>query len=245
MSRADWAPVLMYHRVAAEVPAHDPYRNFVKAEVFDAQLGWLRRRGFRGVTVSALADALARGESLPDRSVAITFDDGYRDNLEVAWPLLRRHGFTATVFVVSGSVGGSSEFDRPHGYPPAAMLSSAELRELHGAGVEIGSHTVTHPESLCALRSGSLQAELADSRAALEDIVGAPVTAFAYPHSQVDARVEAAVAAAGYRAACAGRGAAFRPLRLSRLETGVRRGLGIETQVRWRRLRWRLGRTAA
>ncbi len=238
MSRADWAPVLLYHQVVERLPDDDPHRNCVRADVFDAQLSWLSSRGFRSTTLQRLGTALKDGSPLPPRSVVITFDDGYASNLEVAWPILQRHGFTATIFVVTGCIGGFNEFDAGEASPPARMLSAGQVRALHAAGVEIGSHTVTHPTSLCAVSEERLQDELVRSRGDLEALLDAPVTCFSYPHSQADGRVERAVGAAGYQAACAGVGAAFRPLRLSRVDPASRAGVGLEAMLQWRRLKW-------
>lgn len=237
MFRADWAPVLLYHQVVERLPVHDPHGNCVRADVFDAQLSWLRSRGFRSTNLKHLSAALKDGTPLPSRSVALTFDDGYASNLEVAWPILQRHGFTATIFVVTGCVGEFNKFDAQSAAPPARMLSACQIRALHAAGVEIGSHTVTHPASLCALSDQRLQDELVRSRSDLEALLDASVTCFSYPHSQTDRRVEQAVASAGYQAACAGVGTAFRPLRLSRVDPESRTGLSLEAILQWRRLK--------
>lgn len=244
MSRTEWAPILMYHQVVRRTPERDPYRNYLRADIFDAQLAWLRARGYRSTSIARLRVGLEPGETLPHRSVVISFDDGYRSNLEVAWPILRRHGFTATVFVVSGTVGGYNDFDREAGLPREPMLSAGELRQLHSHGFEIGSHTVTHPASLRELPDRLLEEELTRSRRDLEALLDVPVTTFSYPHSQVDGRVEAAVEAAGYSAACAGVGTAFTPLRLGRVDPRSRTGVRLEATLRWRQVKW-LGRSIA
>lgn len=245
MSRADWVPVLLYHQVVEQLPAADPFGNCVLASDFEAQLRWLAARGHRSTTLERVAEALSGGEPVPRRSVVITFDDGYAGNLEVAWPILRRHGFTATVFAVSGSLGGWNEFDGGLGCAPARMLTVEQLRRLHREGAEIGSHSVTHPPALTELDAHALRSELVDSRARLESVLDDAVTVFSYPHSQVDARVEAAVAEAGYRAAAAGVGTAFRPLRLSRVDPASARGMALQARVDWRRLKWLARRVAA
>lgn len=206
--RAPWVPVLLYHRIAPR-PQRDPFGNFVSVAHFESHLRWLRARGYHSVPLPVLEGVL-NGDSdstLPRRPVAITFDDGYADNYEHAWPVLKRHGFHATVFVVSGAIGRDSAFD--DAYPPSPMLSARQIREMCRDGVTVGSHTCSHPQTLVALSDRDLAEELTRSRHELERVAGQPVTMFAYPHSKHDARVEDAVAAAGYRIAFGGTGARF------------------------------------
>lgn len=233
-----WLPVLLYHRVAPR-PQVDPYENFVSQHTFESHLRWLRARGYRSVPLSAVAEALAVGALLPRRAVAITFDDGYLDTYEQAFPLLRRHGFGATVFLVSDAIGGDSSFDGDCGYEPAPMLGRSQIREMAAAGVEFGSHTCSHPETLVALDDRQLRFEVETSRHAIEALLDRPVELFAYPHSRHDARVEAAVASAGYRLACGGVGTRFEPLCVCRVAPPHERGPAVELVTSWRRLKWR------
>jgi peptidoglycan/xylan/chitin deacetylase (PgdA/CDA1 family) len=233
-----WLPVLLYHRVVPEPPDRDPFGNFTSAGAFAAHLRWLRAGGWRSVSLGQVAAALAGGPPLPSRAVAITFDDGYRDNFEHAWPLLRHHGFQATVFLVSGAVGGDSSFDSSAGYDPAPMLSAAEIRLMHSAGVEFGSHTRSHPESLPRLSDGALDGELAGSRRDLEAILDCPVDVFAYPHSRHDERVEKAVIAAGYRLACGGTGTRLEPACVNRVLPPAAGDGSLAASIRWRRIKW-------
>ena len=233
-----WLPVLLYHRVAPELPAQDPFGNFTSCDAFAAHLRWLQAGGWRSVSLGQIAVALAGGPALPSRAVALTFDDGYRDTFEHAWPLLRQHGFKATVFMVSGAVGGDSSFDSGAGYEPSPMLSADEIRFMHSAGVEFGSHTRSHPESLPRLGDDLLGDELAGSRRDLEAILDSPVDVFAYPHSRHDERVEKAVIAAGYRLACAGTGTRLEPACVNRVLPPADGEGSLAGSIRWRRLKW-------
>ncbi|NBQ40300.1 MAG: polysaccharide deacetylase family protein [Alphaproteobacteria bacterium] len=127
------------------------------------------------------ADALPR--------VAVTFDDGYRDNLRIAAPVLNKHQIPFTVFVCTGFMrDGSGNF-----------LAPAEVRELAAMpGVTIGSHGATHTP-LTNLNDRTLHTELVASKSELENITGREVAAISYPHGAVDRRVRAAAAAAGYK----------------------------------------------
>jgi peptidoglycan/xylan/chitin deacetylase (PgdA/CDA1 family) len=192
-------PVLMYHQVGEHRPGSALNTWRVPEEDFRWQLDALRRRGHRGVALRDLFDA----PSTPARRSALTFDDGYRGVLERALPLLLAHGFSATVFVVANKIGGVNDWDGEE--PGEPLLSADEVRALHAAGIEIGSHGATH-RALTRLDDDDLAREAAGSKEALERLIGAPVTSFCYPYGDFDDRVVAAVRAAGYSAACVIRG---------------------------------------
>lgn len=231
----------MYHRVAPEAPRHDPFDNFVSAADFEGQLRWLRRAGFRSVALGALDRIFAVGSRahLPRRPVVITFDDGYGDNYHHAWPLLKRFGFGATIFMVTDAIGRVNSFDRTV-YPADPMLTVDQMLEMSRDGITFGSHTCSHPRSLVDLPEPQLQRELAGSRSALEDILGRPITLFAYPHSRHDLRVEGAAARAGYRLACGGSGRRFSRYCVTRIPVrGGAAALAVAIGAGWARSRLR------
>ncbi|MER7518505.1 polysaccharide deacetylase family protein [Streptomyces sp. NPDC126499] len=188
--------VAMYHSIA-EVP-DDPYRVTVSPVRFARQLHWLRDRGLRGVSVRELLAATAEGR---ERGlVGLTFDDGYADFLESAVPLLRRHGFTATVYVLPGRLGGDNAWDTDG--PRKPLLDEDGIRRAAAAGMEIGSHGLRHLP-LAEADDATLAAETRRSRELIEEITGERVDGFCYPYGSVDARVVRAVRKAGYAYACA------------------------------------------
>lgn len=195
---ADAVPwVAMYHSVGDCFD--DPYRITVSPERLNHQLGWLRRRGLRGVSMSELLAARARGEG--QDLVGLTFDDGYADFVETALPLLHRHGCGATLFVLPGRLGGENAWD-PLG-PRKRLLGAGEIRLAAASeGIEIGSHGLTHVD-LTKADDALLHAETAESRAVLSELIGAHVEGFCYPYGTIDQRVVDAVRAAGYTYACA------------------------------------------
>ncbi len=188
--------VAMYHSVGD--CSDDPYRITVTPERLAKQLGWLRRRRLRGVSVAELLAARARGEGR--RLVGLTFDDGYADFLDHALPLLDRWGCGATLFVLPGRLGGDNAWD-PLG-PRKPLLTADGIRRAARVGVEIGSHGLTHVD-LTKADAATLRAETAGSRALLEELVQAPVDGFCYPYGSVDQRAVDAVRDAGYGYACA------------------------------------------
>lgn len=193
--RAYRVPVLMYHRVAEDGPAAlAPYR--VSASKLEHQLRFLRRRGFRSVSVDEWQAAHRRG-SLIGRPVLLTFDDAYVDFYETAWPLLRAYDFQAHVFVPTGHVGGAATWDAAYG-PPAPLMSWDMIAELASQGVTFGSHLVSHRRSDC-LTSEELLREAVRSKIELEQVLRTPVTTIAAPFGISDHRAEQVFDIAGYR----------------------------------------------
>jgi peptidoglycan/xylan/chitin deacetylase (PgdA/CDA1 family) len=192
--------MLCYHAVSPRWTAD----LSVTPSALEAQLGLLAARGYHSARFS---DAVAGEWS--GRTVVITFDDNYRSVLELAKPILDRHGFVGTVFVPTDWPSRDEPMAWPGidhwlGTPHEAELHSLrwqELADLHGQGWEVGSHTCTHP-LLTEVSNRQLRRELVRSRARIETEVGVPCTSLAYPYGGVDARVEDATRAAGYKAAC-------------------------------------------
>ncbi|NBM20332.1 polysaccharide deacetylase family protein [Streptomyces sp. GC420] len=191
---ASW--VLMYHSV--DDCADDPYNITVSPARLDRQLAWLRRRGLTGVSMTRLLAARARGGAAG--LVGLTFDDGYADFVESAVPVLRGHGFTATVFVLPGRLGGRNDWD-PLG-PRKPLLTADGIRAAAADGMEIGSHGLLHT-GLTGTGEEELRRETAGSRALIEEITGTAPEGFCYPYGHLDARAAEAVRTAGYGYACA------------------------------------------
>ncbi|WP_052396979.1 polysaccharide deacetylase family protein [Streptomyces sp. NRRL F-5123] len=191
---APW--VLMYHSVAEG--REDPCKVTVSPRRLAAHLGWLRRAGLTGVGVGELLRARAegRGRGL----VGLTFDDGYADFLTGAVPLLRAYGHRATVFVLSGRLGGDNAWDAEG--PRRALLDAEGVRAAAQAGMEVGSHGLLHRD-LTACEDAALAAEAAGSRQILGALTGEAPAGFCYPYGAVNARAVAAVRASGYAYACA------------------------------------------
>ena len=193
------APILMYHQIAASSEATS--RLAVPPDAFAAQLAHLHDEGFTTLTASAAAAAVsADAGRLPDRPVVLTFDDGFADFHRAALPLLRKYGFTATVFVTTGWVQDAGTHSA--GRRPGRMLSWSQILEAADAGVEIGAHSHRHPQ-LDQIAGPDLRRELHGSKALLEDRLGRAVPGLAYPFGYSNARVRGAVQEAGHEYACA------------------------------------------
>jgi peptidoglycan/xylan/chitin deacetylase (PgdA/CDA1 family) len=193
---SDRLPILMYHSVADTGPATlEPYR--VSPDAFEAQLDNLRRNAYYGMTVGEWAYYLDRHRVPPGRAVVLTFDDGYHDFYEHAWPLLQAYRFPATVFVVVDNVGTVSDWDGDVS-EPLPLLDWPTIRKLQEAGIEFASHTGDH-RSLTTLAPGEALVRERAARRRLEAELGRPVTSIAYPSGAVDEVARQAMRAAGHR----------------------------------------------
>jgi peptidoglycan/xylan/chitin deacetylase (PgdA/CDA1 family) len=181
-------PILMYHRVGPEPdgPAITDALTVPSGD-FLAEMEWLHRSGFHAITQRQLFLALERGAPLPPHPVLLTFDDGYRDVLWNAAPVLRRLRMPATAYVITGRIDGRDP----------SFLTWDEIDELQRDGFDIGSHTVHHVE-LPYLSREQAWSELDASRRTLERHLGHPVQWFSYPAGAEDPAVLPLVERAGY-----------------------------------------------
>lgn len=189
----------MYHMVRETVnPVERRYA--VSPQRFAKHMDMLTEAGFQMSSTRDL-EAFVRGDADSLRNpVAITFDDGYTDNYENAWPILRQRGIPAAVFLVTGTMAGTNDWMAAGGYPARPMMTWSQARELSAAGVDLGAHAVTHPR-LTHLPTVAARAEIADSKKAIEDAVGVEIDSFAYPYGDANSRVRQLVGEAGFRLA--------------------------------------------
>jgi peptidoglycan/xylan/chitin deacetylase (PgdA/CDA1 family) len=208
--RAEGVPILMYHSVAeGGTDARHPYfQTSTRPAVFQQHMEILRDNGFSTVTLAEATEALKTGRKTV-RPVVITFDDGYRDFLKNAFPILNRYGFSATVFLPTAFIG-----ERTVRFKGLECLTWDEVSDLHSAGIQFGSHTVTHPQ-LHDVTDGELETELRDSKKTIEERLGTRVTSFAYPYafpetdSFFTSRLRSVLEEAGYQdGVCTGIGIA-------------------------------------
>lgn len=189
----------MYHRMGrapkgAMVPGH-----YTTPNRFRRQLAWLRASGYATVSSLTAARGLA-GTSLPPKPLVITFDDGYTTFHEHAVPALQAAGMSATVYVVAGLLGGTNEWDERLGDAREALMTDAQVLACARAGIEVGSHTLSHPH-LPQLADQLLRQELVGSRERIGELLGEAPYAFCYPYGDHDHRVVQAVRDAGYQVA--------------------------------------------
>ncbi len=184
-SKPSGIPVLNYHQI------NDVDENLltVSTSEFETQMAWLEENGYQTITVSELLDFLDGKGSLPERPVLITFDDGYIDNYQCAFPILKKHNMKACIFLISEYVSL---------YPN--YLTWEQLSEMQSSGIEFGSHTVDH-NVLTELSPNSVNHELADSKDLLEKRLKRRIEVLAYPCGFTNEYIKSRVNASGYRAA--------------------------------------------
>jgi len=202
--RARRSVLLCYHGVGPSTTRIDPGYLRVRPDAFRAQLELLLGAGFEFVTIAEFANRY-EGDEPPTGLASVTFDDGMDDNYEVVLPILTELSLPATVYVVTGLV------DKPNPWLTAVsgarMMNEEELREVAAAGVEIGAHTITHPD-LSRLGYDACFEEVDGSRRELERLLGRSVKTFAYPFCRYGPAARTAVERAGFEAAvtCQGLG---------------------------------------
>ena len=172
------------------------------------------------MTVTDFAAWRAAKRSSPLRVVVLTFDDGFADFHEQALPALAKFGATATLYVTTGHVGGTSTWLSRIGEGNRRLLSWPQIEECHRAGIEIGGHSIHHP-ALDLLPPAELRKEIFGCKRSIEDRLQISARSFAYPFGYVSRRARATVIEAGFESACAVRyaqsGVEDDPFRLSRL----------------------------
>lgn len=177
--------VIMYHSIDGNSAGS---KLSVSPASFDRQMEFLRKNSYNIVSLEKMAEYI-RGKRVPFKTIAVTFDDGYYNNYEYAYPVLKKYSIPATIFVIIKHVGDPG------------WLGWNEIKEMSDSGpVSIGSHTVMH-NWLPTTGSIQLKKELKDSKAIIEENIGKPVNTFCYPLGAYNDRVKDAVKAAGY--ACA------------------------------------------
>jgi peptidoglycan/xylan/chitin deacetylase (PgdA/CDA1 family) len=195
-------PILMYHSISGS--ANRGFRPCtVLPERFEEHLSYLEQYHYNPITVTHFVQAMVcGGEGLPPRPVVLTFDDGYVDFYTNALPALQRHGFTATLYIATAFVGGTSGWLQGMGEGSRSILSWSQLTEISASGIECGAHSHTHPE-LDMLSSAKARDEIVRCKHLLEEHLGQHVSSFAYPYGYYSARVRRIVQETGYSSACA------------------------------------------
>lgn len=169
-------PILMYHSISepGNHTRHPYFQTTTNPAVFEGHLRYLHENGYLATN---LTNQLSASKS-PGRSVVITFDDGFQDFYTHAFPLLSKYRYSATVFLPTAFIGETTS----RHFNDTACMTWGQIRELQSAGIQFGSHTVTHPQ-LRMLSTNDLQGEVRCSKETIEDKLSCPVNSFAYPYA--------------------------------------------------------------
>lgn len=193
-------PILMYHKVNSD-PRTGGLGLRVPPDKFDWQMSYLYKNGFHTVSLVDVMDHFQKGKVLPSRPIVITFDDGYKDNHDFAYPIMKKYGFTGTVFVVSQAIGGTNFFDvQKKLQPENKMMNWQEIKDLDAGGFTIGAHTVNHPK-LAKVSPDEDRWQMEECKRVLEQGLKKPVNVFAYPYGSYNDQVAEIAKQAGFRAA--------------------------------------------
>jgi len=185
----DRAVILMYHSIS---PGIDYFMN-VEPKEFEQQMKYLADSKRPVISLSELVRRLRNKEPLGS-SLVLTFDDGYRDNYEIAFPILKRHNFPATIFVTTGLIGKSDKRALPR-------LSVEQLKEMESSSlIDIEPHTVSHPK-LATLNAADAKKEIDDAKKIIEELLGKKAAHFAYPYGSYAPETERIVRECGFESA--------------------------------------------
>ncbi|MCK4437351.1 polysaccharide deacetylase family protein [bacterium] len=189
-------PVFMYHKVSPN-RGRKAEKLRVTPKKFDWQMRYLFANGYRTISTAQLVDFCQGKGSLPKRRIIISFDDGYEDNFTQAFPILKKYGFRAIIFLVTDYIGSDSCWDEKG---PEQLLNWAEIEEMSQAGMEFGSHSHTH-RLLPSLPKEEIRLEVERSKSVLESKLGEPIEFFSYPWGKLNEEVKEIVEGCGYRGA--------------------------------------------
>ena len=192
--------ILMYHQVGEFAPMKAHRSTYCDHRRFAGQMAYLARFGYTVLSMDQVLDCLRGNAAVPDKAVALTFDDGYENFYEYAFPVLHRHRFPAMVYMISDLLGKPSSWFAADGRDTPPIMSAERIRELRGLGIDFGSHGAGHLK-LAQQSTELIRDDVRRSKAALEDVLGEAVLHFCYPYGSHDRRAVDAVADAGYASA--------------------------------------------
>lgn len=190
-------PILTYHSIdeSGSVISTAP-------ETFRRQMKFLKENDYKIVSLQKLVENLGSKKAVSPKTIALTFDDGFRNFYLSAFPVLAAYDFTATVFLVTDFCGKHNDWaGNPAQLPRSALLSWRQIREMYSyGGIEFGAHSRTHPD-LTKISSAEAEREIVESKKIIEDAIGGEVKTFAYPFGKFDAAIREKVRK-NFRAAC-------------------------------------------
>ena len=193
-------PFLIYHKISSPPPDARIRGGYTPVKRFAKQMAFLKKQGYDFHTASEMIEYLQAHGTFPPKGLAITFDDGWKDNYENAFPILREFDIKATIFLVPSCIGLVSTKALSEGESGRAHLSREEILEMSQHGIEFGSHTVSH-KLLHQIPPEEVKFEVEESKNQIEEILGKPCKVFAYPGGHFSETSRQSAEDAGYIAA--------------------------------------------
>lgn len=188
-------PILLYHRIRPDGEPDQERIYLVYTSAFEEQMQYLHDEGYSTISLYELQAYIQEGKELPEKPIILTFDDGYLSTYKYAYPIMRKYGFTATVFVTSDT--SAKVFDSYRSFDPP--LTKEQVRELSENGFSIQAHSVTH-RPMTELTAEQITWELSESKKQLEEIIGTPVEFLAMPLGFYSKTVKRISKKLGYKA---------------------------------------------
>jgi peptidoglycan/xylan/chitin deacetylase (PgdA/CDA1 family) len=186
-------PVLLYHRIVHNKLPIGKHKIYVWENEFEKQMHYLHSNGYETIT---FYDVLKNPTMDWTKKIILTFDDGYVDNYSVAFPVLKKYGFKAVIYLVTQKK--FNEWGVREGEPRLEMMTPAQLKELSDYGIELGGHTQTHID-LSRHSKAEQEAEIRGSKRDVENTIGKEIVSFAYPFGGINDGVKEVTKNAGYR----------------------------------------------
>ena len=187
-------PIIYYHRIVESLDEAGKHGIYVTAKQFDKHLNYLKRNNFRTITFEEALEL--KKNRYEGKYVIISFDDGYEDNYRLAFPILKKYGFKAIIFLVTGLEYNS--WDSKSNEPKLQMMNKEQILEMQDYGIEFGSHTLSHSD-LTKISNEEAKKELAESKKILEEKLGREIKSFAYPYGNCNEEVKKIAREAGYK----------------------------------------------
>lgn len=193
-------PFLLYHKI--DLPTADVRIRgaFTAPRKFEKQIAYLTKKGFSFYTASELIKHYKTRGEFPAKSAAITFDDGWKDNFVNAFPILKKYGAKATVFLVPSCIGQTTAKVTADGEGTREHLSEADILEMSEGGIEFGSHSFNH-KLFHQISNEEIEFEVTESKKYIENLVQKECPVFAYPAGFFTGFAQTAIKNAGYIAA--------------------------------------------
>jgi peptidoglycan/xylan/chitin deacetylase (PgdA/CDA1 family) len=173
-------PVLLYHKIDWPAPDSRVRGGFTPPARFARQMAYLKKRGFVFYTASELIERFRQTGEFPGNAVTLTFDDGWKDNYTNAFPVLKRLGIRATIFLIPSCIGQTSAKAQAEGESGREHLAREEILEMSQHGIEFGSHSMNH-RLLHEIAPPDVEFEIEEAKRQLESLLQKPCTVFAYP----------------------------------------------------------------
>jgi peptidoglycan/xylan/chitin deacetylase (PgdA/CDA1 family) len=189
-------PVLAYHSIDSSGSVISTSRD-----LFEAQMVYLYGQGYRTINLDEYLERLKTGGGKDRKEVVLTFDDGFENNYTVAFPILKRLGFTATIFLTTGYLGKTCKWQKDQSIGALPLLSWEQVLEMSEEGFSFGSHTISHAD-LTTVTEDEAEREIAASKESLETRLSKSVSFFCYPYGNRTPAIEGIVRRQGYLGAC-------------------------------------------